>query len=283
MPDIEYETVDNWETLTATIDSYFKHNIGYIFRGQADAEWKLESTLSRALRRKYPKAKNKKQQENYHLFYFRENIRGRNNLDLTNVSDNELWALGQHFGLYTPLLDWTRSPYVALYFSLLGECESGNRAIWAILMKDIDSINKENKSTNQRVEIVNPITNDNERLVNQRGLFLRIPLEEDLEDWVKKSSKDFKWVTMYKISYPDSIRNEALAALDIMNINFLSLFPDLMGSSLHTNYQFEIGPYLDDERNKEWENATEQEKLAKELIKELEEIKKNISKPSTKK
>ena len=279
MPTIEIETAYDRENLITTIDDYFKHYNGYIFRGQADSNWKLESTLSRAIQRKYPTAKNKKRLEQSHLFYFRENIRGRSDLDLENSSENELWALGQHFGLFTPLLDWTHSPYVALYFSLLGECKSGHRAVWAILLGDIDAINKEIKSTNQKVQIVNPITNSNERLVNQRGLFLRIPLGENLENWVGKSPKKFKWVTIYKISYPDKIKEEALAALDNMNINFLSLFPDLMGSSLHTNYQFEIEPYLDEERGKEWKRASESDKLAKKLLKEMDKIK---SKSSTK-
>lgn len=117
MASIEKETVNYWESLVTTLDDYFKHFNGYIFRGQADAEWKLESTLARALKSTRLKSKEREQLEHAHLTNFRANLRGRSNYDLGNVSDDELWALGQHFGLFTPLLDWTRSPYVALYFS----------------------------------------------------------------------------------------------------------------------------------------------------------------------
>ena len=254
MATIEYQKVDNWLDLTLRIDDYFTHFNNYIFRGLADADWKLESTLARTLKGTYQKVSERKQATIAHNKQYRENIRGRTHLDLKNATDDEIWALGQHFGLYTPLLDWTRSPYVALFFSFFGPCDSGRRALWAILEDDIERISKIKKRTQSKVHIVNPLTHYNERLVNQRGLFLNVPINVELEDWVK-SAEDFNWVTMYKITFPDRIRNDALSALNNKNKNHLSLFPDLNGSSLYTNYQLEIEPYLKTMRDKLWDET----------------------------
>lgn len=279
MASIEKETVEDWEALVTTLDDYFKHFNDYIFRGQADAEWKLESTLARALKTTSLNSKEREQLENAHLTNFKVNLRGRSNYDLRNVSDDELWAIGQHFGLFTPLLDWTWSPYVALYFSLFGKCTSGYRVIWALLESDVETLNARIKNPKKRVYVINPLTNYNQRLVNQRGLFVKVPVGVDLEKWVKPAD-NFTWVTMYKISFPDKIRNDALAALDSMNINYLTLFPDITGSSLYTNYQLEIEPFLEEERTRSWKRSDEMKELGKELLKMLEKVKKGNSKSS---
>jgi len=238
------------------ISAFAYHNpisdkVYYIYRGQADADWKLESTLARALRVSYKKPSARRYAAEQHFKLFKDNIRGRTGIDLNYSTEDEIWSLGQHFGLNTPLLDWTRSPYVGLFFSFFGPCKSGKRAFWALLEEDLDEINNTKKSKRSKVYVVDPLTHFNDRLVNQRGLFLHIPLTIELEKWVKNAKK-FRWITMYKIVYPDSIRNDALSALNNMNINHLSLFPDLHGSSLYTNYQLEIEPYLDQERGKLW-------------------------------
>ncbi len=251
MATIEYTEVSDWISLSSTIDEYFTHYNNYIFRGQADADWKLESTFARAIKKIHKKKSDKQQATINHIKQFKEHIRGRTHLDLNITTDDEIWALGQHFGLYTPLLDWTRSPYVALFFSFFGPSASKKRALWALLEEDIETLNKQSLKKNSKIHVVNPLTHYNERLVNQRGLFLNVPINIELENWVKRG-EDTKWVTMYKITFPDSIRDDALSALNNMNINHLSLFPDLNGASLYTNYRLEAEPYLETMRNAAW-------------------------------
>lgn len=250
MATTEHVEVSNWHDLHLQIDEYFTHYDGYIFRGQADSTWRLESSLTRAIRRTYPDADSDQIQQlaDQHLQTFKRNIRGRCALDLKTADKPTLWALGQHFGLYTPLLDWSRSPYVALFFSLFGPCESGQRALWAIFEADIEQFWPRNaKATGMRV--IHPLGHDNQRLVSQNGLFLDVPVGQSADGLIE-AGKDMEYVTMYKFVFPDAIRNDVLAALNNMNINHASLFPDLIGSSLFANFQLEVEPHLESGRTK---------------------------------
>jgi hypothetical protein len=88
----------------------------YIFRGHRREDWKLESTLDRLMvssgRPDTPEARRS------HLTRFKYAVRGRRGQNPPRIpSENEWWSLGQHFGLATPLLDWTASPFVAAYFA----------------------------------------------------------------------------------------------------------------------------------------------------------------------
>ncbi|WP_315531374.1 FRG domain-containing protein [Delftia acidovorans] len=243
---IEQEIRENWHDLHLLIDNYFTHYNGYVFRGQADAKWALESSLTRAIRRSYPPESKIDEIVDWHLAAFKENIRGRCSIDLHSASDEALWALGQHFGLYTPLLDWSSSPYVALFFSLFGECNSGRRVLWALLESDIFNLQTLPDDAG-RLSIVHPMSHENPRLVSQRGLFLDVPVGRSL-DSIIKDAPESEYVTMYKIEYPDEIRNDILAALNNMNINYASLFPDLVGSSLHANFRLDIENHLEQGR-----------------------------------
>ena len=125
--------------------------------------------------------------------------------------------------------------------------------MWAILEQDVSSLYDEDKSVpeDERVTVVEPMTHHNPRLVSQRGLFLKIPPTQSLDNLIDKLKAD-DHVTMYKFIFDDHFRDDALAALDRRNINYASLFPDIAGSALHSNFEFEIAKHLESMREKGW-------------------------------
>lgn len=223
----------------------------YVWRGQRDANWKLESSLDRILRAKLPNLRSSLAQK--HLDSFKLAVRGRRGANPSPiVDDNEWWALGQHHGLATPLLDWTESAFVALYFAFerATKPESGKRAVWALTggqAKNIE-IQKAHKADGKDgkppiLEFVRPHQNDNARLVSQSGLFTKAPLGQTVDDWIVQNHQGVTQAPLIKLTFPDVERTECLRTLTKMNINHITLFPDLYGSGQHCNKMLQIDKY----------------------------------------
>lgn len=252
---IGYYELSSWRWFADFVNQVMLDYRQYVFRGHSSHRWKLETTLDRALKR-LPRNRRISAREE-HLPNFKlasRGRRGRNPADLN--SDDEWWALGQHHGLNTPLLDWTESPFVALYFAFAEVDTDGaeNRAVWAInprlssrfneLVQQVENEERLGDLFGQEINVVRPHSDENARLVNQRGLFIRIPTSHTLEEVVSSvfpGEVRFQW--LIKLSIPNTDRTVCLRALNRMNINHLSLFPDLTGASIHSNTDLRIKNY----------------------------------------
>ncbi len=111
--------VKNWRVLDSHLFTIIEMSHA-VFRGQAGPD-RLEPSI---FRREAFDAKSTIQEQNEYvrrcLKHFREAIRGRRgpvSKSLDDYRPYELWSLGRHFGLKNTLLDWSHSPYVALFFA----------------------------------------------------------------------------------------------------------------------------------------------------------------------
>lgn len=128
---IEYK-LTSWKGFADFIVKHHSNAPALIYRGQAHSDWKVESTLDR-LERRFPTKRNygggihdhftcPPVPREIHLRAFKDAVRGKRGQNPPEPSKGEWWALAQHHGLATPMLDWTYSSFVALFFAF------GNRS-----------------------------------------------------------------------------------------------------------------------------------------------------------
>jgi hypothetical protein len=89
----------------------------FIFRGQANANWSLQSSLERIVGNKWS-AEQATIFEDYSLSQFQSKFHLYDTENVQPTSKLAWLSAMQHYGVPTRLLDFTESPYVALYFAL---------------------------------------------------------------------------------------------------------------------------------------------------------------------
>jgi hypothetical protein len=245
--------ISNVQELNETLNSLSND---FIYRGHADSNWMLTSTLDRELEGNVDPS-NYKKVEDFYLNLFESKYHIYNDVEHEPKSKLGWLSVMQHYGAPTRLLDFTESPYIALYFALEGYAAhmKSDLSIFAINYKEVmdkslDYMSKKDSSfTKTRSDIsgredklfdevvdrfsyevlwVTEPKEVNVRIDRQAGTFLISgDREKRVEDLL--GSDLYKSCEVYKYVIPRDCIYGSYALLRKMNINSKSIYGDLFG------------------------------------------------------
>ncbi len=219
------KTISSFDELNDTLSEYQHPKTNY-FRGQSTIDWPL---MPKAGRPPFDKVEDEKVFE----------VWKRQAIQFTEKDLNNDWdwlALAQHHGLATRLLDWTRNPLVAAFFSA-NSSPSDDGAIYIAEFQKYIVTSKVKPFEYNGVAVFHPNIVA-PRLHSQQGLFSchHAPLIELTED-----SKGV--VKLDKIIIKSSCKKELISKLNYYGINYLKLFPDLDGLSKYLEWTLKSEDY----------------------------------------
>ena len=240
---------------------------GFIYRGHANASWSLESSLERIVGEKWSSEEARKFEE-YSISQFQSKFHLYDKENLQPESKLAWLSIMQHYGVPTRLLDFTESPYVALYFALefYNPSMKDDFSIFAIdygeiMDKSISSIGSRDSGFKESQDsiyekrdvvfddVVDRFSYDiawiaeprrlNVRLDRQAGSFLlsgnrAMKIEDVLNSDLYGNAQ------MYKYVIKGGLYQNAYALLRKMNITSKSLYGDLDGLARHIKMQMQV-------------------------------------------
>ena len=248
---LEETEIQSWEDFDYLLGK--NHYRQWIYRGQSDSSWNMESSIHRAFENAQSihalgQGQEKKLNRRSHEIVMLDKFKCNAHLYLNHLPQQEddfSWlSLMQHHGAPTRLLDFSFSFYVALYFAL--ESGENDASIYCI---NHDSIKNDDDFYfgEERLEVYKRIldgqknkddeclfafepTFSNQRILSQQGLFvatntLKYTHEKILNDYQIHKEDAFK------IIIPKELRLMGLKKLHQMNINSTNIYPGLDGFS----------------------------------------------------
>jgi len=257
---LEVIKIESWKAFQDVIagDNYRS----WAFRGQADAEWKLESTLSRYLKDYHviPEVWGKQERRIFRIFKRKAHQFLKH---LPKDDDAFEWlSIMKHHGAPTRLIDFTWSPYVAAFFAM--EHAHKTAAVWAIYPPGLkyrqsfpdldirgnvhDNIGLWKKDNYEKYYLNNNyvfVTQGepyrmNRRLIAQSGTFI-VPstIDKTIDEIILNTVKKGDVLVKFELNTV-RMRHHSLRELYSMNITNATLFPDLDGLARSMALEFEF-------------------------------------------
>lgn len=231
-------------------------NDRWIFRGQKEAGWKLETTLERTLKTLGPYAENPHDPREIEDRLLREFQRHFHRYANSNTRRGTLeWlSIMQHHGAPTRLSDWTYSEYVALFFAIreIPKVDSicsvfavNQTRLWQNLKRSVpryilrllEADDKDPRALDWMLSEDRPILATmnpfrfTKRLAIQQGTFLvplntKSSLQDDFEIATRDDPKSWR---RFNFGCSKGFLQSAFTELQRFNVSEASLFPGIDG------------------------------------------------------
>jgi hypothetical protein len=267
---IEVESWADYVTRASNIVPKAIDEQTYIYRGQSDSAWRLQPSLLRHTTETERPRVLKLEGRLLSEFEARVHLVARPE-DLLPAEQYhslpERWAVMQHHGAPTRLLDWTESPFVAAYFAVEGNWgQDGAIYVTAVgltvpEMPRNDGVQSHPILAKSEIdkaifaESPRPLLHQwfprrkSQRLAAQQGLFMYAEdVIADHEELLGQAADNFRAkysaaMLFDKYIIPARLKREFLVRLRQMNIGAHSLFPGLDGLGRFTAESARIGLY----------------------------------------
>lgn len=258
---IEEKDINSWEELIEELEClrslHGERADKLLYRGQANSKWDLKTTQERTL----------KQPMNLSSYYrfaysaktrletfteknwdvptppkYEEWVEKKDTFDYLNFPAYEYLAYLRHHGFPSPFLDWTTSPYIAIFFAFT-ECLEGSEQVSLHCFLERATIGKIWSSDEPGIHSFGPYAKIHRRHVIQQSQYTICveldqgynPIYADHEEVFRR--EDEKQDILWKFNIPITERFKILKILNQMNINAFSLFgsEDSLVQSISTN------------------------------------------------
>jgi hypothetical protein len=237
---LQEDPINSVAQLSERVEQYFKDDKSttILYRGHGAASFVLRPKAGRF----NPPENSLSEEVNEKLMLELFRRRSVDHSQIADADDWELLAIAQHHGLATRLLDWTRSPLVALYFAVCFECETRSKGendegrplredaeILAWRCRKIDLTKPLPKSPFEITQVERYIPRIvTPRLRVQQGVFTVHP---NPREEFSPTTREF-----FRIPIPFENRKQIKNSLFRHGIHEEVLFPDLDGLARHIQW-----------------------------------------------
>jgi len=286
---------NSWREFEDRIKEFKRHNYKYVWRGQGcvkelkpsiyrdstpdtktserhlcqfkkdmpggDA---LDEFLKRAKEKKTPEFE-KALSEYYNMIHPKADPNDPKENYIEDFIDDIYWAIGQHNGLKTPLLDWTLDPYKAIFFAFCEQKEKDTKRVvfglaeksrlllnnekpkkrYVELLNNLDFVQTISDSTGSPLAFKKIISPMFARIKAQDGIFSKSLQKENVEKHTQRCYSHYrkhrnqKIVFLIRILIPNSVRRDFLQKLERKKITYKTMYPDLIGAVSYCNCKLE--------------------------------------------